>query len=108
LDSTNTPLTGVTALFDIVAPEKPQTTYTAVTDSNGIASGIITLPDCTGDRSRLHQSHGAGGYNWWISEFDIGEWRMRFPEAMPADEVGVGGENVTHVTLGHICRQTLH
>ena len=85
----------------------PQNTYTAVTDSNGIASGIITLPDYTGNNSALHRSYGAGGYNWWVSTFDVGAWRMIFPEAMDIDEVGVGGDNVPDVTLGHICKQTL-
>ena len=46
-------------------------------------------------------------FNWWVSTFDVGAWRMIFPEAMDIDEVGVGGDNVPDVTLGHICKQTL-
>ena len=106
-DSSNTPLAGITTQFILGTVDIPSAVYTAYTDNNGVASGSITLPDCTSNRSVLHRSYGSGGYNWWLSTFDEGGWKMVFPEAMAIDEVGVGRENAQYVTLGHICKQTL-
>jgi hypothetical protein len=106
-DSSNEPLSGVTAKFAVGTTDIPASYYTAISDSNGTASGIVTLPDCYGAIPLAHRSFGPGGQNWWASTFNLGAWAMTFPESMIVDEVGVGGENVPAVILGHICTQKL-
>jgi hypothetical protein len=101
-DSSNQPLSGVTAILAMGTEDIAASNYTAITDSNGTASGIITLPDCSGNHGIQHQSFGFGGQYWWSSTFDLGAWAMAFPESMLIDDVGVSS-----VILGHICKQTL-
>ncbi|MBO9932794.1 hypothetical protein J7393_21560, partial [Xanthomonas phaseoli pv. dieffenbachiae] len=74
------------------------------TGSDGSASGVVKLDTCHADYTTQFQDHNLGYINTWSTTFDVGAWRVEIP-AQPGS--GVGGDNVTHVTFGHICKQTL-
>ncbi|WP_323660881.1 hypothetical protein [Pectobacterium versatile] len=74
------------------------------TGSDGNASGSVKLDTCHADYTTQFQDHDMGYINTWSTTFDVGAWRVEIP-AQPGS--GVGGDNVTHVTFGHICKQTL-
>ncbi|WP_224557398.1 hypothetical protein [Pectobacterium versatile] len=74
------------------------------TDSNGNASGAVKLGTCHADYTTQFQDYNLGYINTWSTTYDVGGWRIDFRSQ---DGIGVGGENATHVTFGHICKQTL-
>lgn len=54
-------------------------------------------------------THYTGGETW-ETEFDVGQWWIRVDDTDYNEVgvgVGVGGDQVPAVWLGHICRQTL-
>lgn len=102
LDSKGNPVRGVQVNFILGADEIPAAAHAAFSNSAGIASGSLTLPDCFGDWDVLHSGQG---YQW-LTEYDVGEWLIQVPYTIPG-EVGVGGPNAPNVTFGHICRQTI-
>ena len=102
LDSSGNPIEGAEVTFKYYTNDIPLTGNTAISNSSGIAGNIISLPDCTGLYSTTDYS---GGYTW-LSEFNTGKWSIRVKDTDP-NEVGVGGDNVPAVTLGHVCDQTI-
>ena len=102
LDSKGNPVRGVQVNFILGADEIPVAAHPAFSNAAGIASGSLTLPDCSGDFDVLHSGQG---YQW-LTEYDVGIWLIEVPNTIEG-EVGVGGPNVPNVTFGHICRQTL-
>ncbi|MEQ9863627.1 hypothetical protein [Pectobacterium aroidearum] len=75
-----------------------------ITDANGKASGSVKLDNCYADYTTQFQDYSQGYINTWRTTYDVGAWRIEVPAQ---SGVGVGGNNVTHVTFGHICKQTL-
>lgn len=102
LDSTGHPVPGAQAQFLFLTDSLAPQTRTAISNSAGVVSNTITLPDCSGNRSVVHPANGFT----WLTEYDLGLWSIAIPYAVYG-EVGVGGPNVPGVNLGHICRQTL-
>jgi len=102
LDSKGNPVRGVQVNFILGADEIPTAAHPAFSNSAGIASGSLTLPDCFGNGDVLHTGQGY----LWLTEYDVGAWLIHVPHTIPG-EVGVGGPNVPSVTFGHICRQTI-
>jgi len=72
-----------------------------LTNSSGVASGVVHLGTCTGIYN-TDQTSPSG--QEWLTFFDAGRWDIIVPLS---DDAGVGGANYPFVTLGHICSQTL-
>lgn len=102
LDSTGAPVAGVPVNFHYETVDIPEQTHSAVSSAAGIATGYVALPDCVGNWTVIHSSFG----DTWRTEFDFGRWHIKVP-GTNSNEVGVGGTHYPHVTLGHICKQTL-
>lgn len=76
------------------------------TNVAGYASGTVDLGRCSGGtESGYHYSYEGNVKTKWKSWFKLGLWRIDIPNAREEDELGVGGDNVAGVTLGHICSQ---
>lgn len=99
-DSKGNPLPGVTVAFDYGAEGLDGGTSTEVTNSSGVASGIIAFPDCEGEHDIVHYEPFGQMKGWWKSDFNFGGWIMRVPESIGSDNVGVA-----QVNLAHICFQ---
>ncbi|WP_113633182.1 hypothetical protein DUT67_02745 [Pectobacterium peruviense] len=78
--------------------------HSITTNANGDASGIVKLDTCHADYTTQFQEHSQGYINTWSTTYDVGAWRVEIPAQIGS---GVGGDNVTHVTFGHICKQNL-
>lgn len=63
-------------------------------------SNLVNLGTCFGNYEAQFFDSG----NAWDTDFNFGLWRIEVPGH---DDLGVGGENVPYVTLGHICDQDL-
>lgn len=106
-DSTGEPLRGVTPVLRVdkhFGATYNWVDYEAKTGITGAASGNVALGTCSGDyKVRYPDSASGQTYNWetWFNE---GGWRIELRE-FPG--VGVGGNNVQYVSLGHICSQTI-
>ncbi|WDE12748.1 hypothetical protein [Thalassomonas haliotis] len=78
--------------------------YTLTTDSSGQVAGNVTLGTCSGSStSQPHYEYKFGTKNWWQTEFNYGGWRIEVPGNA---DLGVGGNSVPYVVLGHLCKQT--
>ncbi|AIA72676.1 hypothetical protein WCU81_17470 [Pectobacterium atrosepticum] len=82
----------------------PNTDHGIITGANGSASGSVKLDNCYADYTTQFQDYSQGYINTWRTTYDVGGWRIEIPDQ---SGVGVGGNNSTHVTFGHICKQTL-
>lgn len=102
LDSNGDPVQGAVVNFRYVTEDIAEQVDTAISGSSGIASSSITLPDCTGNNTVTHYTGG----ETWETDFDLGQWFIRVDDT-DYNEVGVGGDEVSAVWLGHICDQTL-
>jgi hypothetical protein len=102
LDSNGDPVQGAVVRFHYVTQDIPEQVDTAISGLSGIASSSVALPDCTGNNTVTHFTGG----ETWKTEFDVGQWWIRVDDT-DYNEVGVGGDQVPAVWLGHICRQTL-
>ncbi|RYC41317.1 hypothetical protein [Pectobacterium zantedeschiae] len=78
--------------------------HVITTNANGDASGTVKLDTCHADYTTQFQDHSQGYINTWGTTYDVGGWRVEIPIQ---EGSGVGGNNSTHVTFGHICKQTL-
>ncbi|WLD58051.1 hypothetical protein NFC81_15255 [Salinispirillum sp. LH 10-3-1] len=109
-DSSGVPLAGVDIEFKTESPSSfGFRTQTVRTDSNGVAEGLIVLPDCdpVGASEVTHGILVNGKTQTWRTSYYVGRWWIDVPAAFPEDHVGVGGDQVPYVTLGHVCKQTL-
>ncbi|WP_281556052.1 hypothetical protein [Thalassomonas sp. RHCl1] len=78
--------------------------YPLTTNSNGQVAGSVDLGTCSGSStSQPHYEYKFGTKNWWQTEFNYGGWRIEVPGNA---DLGVGGNSVPYVVLGHLCRQT--
>jgi len=78
--------------------------YPLTTDSNGQVAGSVNLGTCSGtSTSAPHYEYKYGTKNWWQTEFNYGGWRIEVPGNA---DLGVGGNSVPYVVLGHLCKQT--
>jgi len=99
-DSKGTPLPGVEVQFLYGAQDIDGGTSSEITNSSGVASGIVAFPDCQGGHEVVHYESFGQMKGWWRSDFYYGAWRMRVPDSIGDDEVGV-----SDVVMGHICFQ---
>ncbi|MCK7458834.1 hypothetical protein [Idiomarina aminovorans] len=117
-DSTGAPIEGAVAIFrfikDLADVENTLTNYEVVSDENGEISEQINLTFCNPNIPSVQHTEYSFGYkNVWGSDVEVGAWRLEIPTNKGFDEngnpdiIGVGGENVTTVTFGHICDQDL-
>lgn len=108
-DSTGKVLPDVTVKFHVRMSlgswANPAIFDAKVTNIGGVASGQLTPPDCNGMADPVE--HTDLNNNRWLTLYNVGLWSVEVPEAIYSDYVGIGGQNVTGVTLGHICDQTL-
>ena len=80
-------------------------TVPIVTNSNGIASGIVDLGTCYGNyTSGEHSAYNNNVKSWWVTDYNYGAWYVEMPNAFIEDELGVGRD--PEVSIGHICTQT--
>lgn len=117
-DSTGAPIEGASATLRVVKNRFDEagttTLYTLETNTNGIASGDVNFNSCTPNENPVYHTEYSLGYeNIWLSEFESGAWRLEVPTNLDldgngvVDKIGVGGNNVRWVYLGHICDQDL-
>ncbi|WP_411379234.1 hypothetical protein [Pseudomonas sp. MPB26] len=107
-DSTGTPLLGVTPVLRVdkhfEGADFNWTDFRATTDSSGTSKATAGLGECFGEnRVQFADSSTGVSYNW-DTTFNFGGWRIELDE-FPG--VGVGGDNVSYVTFGHICTQDI-
>ncbi|NWE80326.1 PPC domain-containing protein [Pseudomonas yamanorum] len=108
-DSTGAPLVGVTSQLKVdkrfvPGPDFNWTVFSAVTDSAGKTSGSAELGGCVGDYRAQYYDSSTGVKYLWDTWYNVGGWRIDLKE-LP--NVGVGGDNVPYVSLGHICSQDI-
>lgn len=107
-DSTGAPLLGVTPILRVDkrfdGAEFHWTDFKATTNSAGASLASAGLGECFGEyRVVIPDSSTGVAYNW-DTTFNFGGWRIELDE-FPG--VGVGGDNVPYVSLGHICTQDI-
>ncbi|TWC70693.1 hypothetical protein FBY10_10480 [Pseudomonas sp. SJZ103] len=107
-DSTGVPLLGVTPVLRVDkrfdGAEFHWTDFKATTNSAGATLASASLGECFGDyRVVIPDSSTGVAYNW-DTTFNFGGWRIELDEFQG---VGVGGDNVPYVSLGHICTQNI-
>ncbi len=106
-DSTGEPLRGVTPVLKV---DKHYTgpvnwvNYEAKTGITGAASGNVNLGTCSGDFRVVYPDSASGQTYNWETWFNEGVWRLELKE-FPG--VGVGGNIVRTVSMGHICSQRI-
>jgi hypothetical protein len=105
-DSTGAGIEGVTIQFTYATADIPVTTLSAITDASGFVDETIVMPDCVGDRTIYHEEPFGLNEGRWSSDIVHGAWFITVPESRADDDVGVGGDNVPDVQIGHICDQT--
>lgn len=107
-DSTGAPLLGVTPVLRVdkhfVDLNFRWVDYKATTDSAGKSSSSVNIGSCNGDFRTLITDSSTGVTYKWDTWFNEGGWRIELDE-FPG--VGVGGNNVQYVSLGHICTQNI-
>lgn len=104
LDSTGQPVEGAQA--DLVIGTSNVEIHSEKSNSAGVVSGTVNLGTCSGGGPLRHVEYSFGYRNTWETYLDYGVWRMEIPNTGDAD-LGIGGDNVPFVTLGHLCRQRL-
>ncbi|MBI6568389.1 hypothetical protein YA0745_29455 [Pseudomonas synxantha] len=106
-DSTGEPLRGVTPVLRVdkhFSGPYNFTNYEARTGITGAASGNVDLGTCSGDYRVVYPDSGSGQTYNWETWFNEGGWRLELKE-FPG--VGVGGNIVQTVSMGHICSQRI-
>lgn len=107
-DSAGYPIQGVQVVFHYQTEDIPAQTSVQYTNSSGIASASLTLPDCTGNRSVTHYHSFSPYAGNWKTEYDAGAWLIEVPKAR-GNSLFFGGYEevgVSTVTMAHICKQT--
>ena len=102
-DSKGAPLPGVDSYMAFNKGSGATTqTKESITNISGQDFQNINLGTCFGDYSVIIPDNSTGqNYNWKTS-YNVGVWRIIVPTN---NNLGVGGDNVPTVTLGHICDQ---
>ena len=108
-DSTGEPLRGVTPVLKVDKHYDGSINYNwvnyeAKTGITGAASGNVDLGTCSGDYRVVYPDSASGQTYNWETWFNEGGWRIELKE-FPG--VGVGGNIVRTVSLGHICSQRI-
>ncbi|RMP65594.1 hypothetical protein ALQ18_04059 [Pseudomonas marginalis pv. marginalis] len=107
-DSTGAPLLGVTPLLRVdshfIDLNYRWVDYTATTNSAGVSSATANIGTCVGDFRTVIDDSSTGVPYKWATTYNQGGWRIELAE-FPG--VGVGGNNVEYVSLGHICTQSI-
>ncbi|MFC3030987.1 hypothetical protein ACFOEE_00380 [Pseudoalteromonas fenneropenaei] len=112
-DSTGQPVAGAKAKFRLIRDfeniadmQHPYEDFDVLSNNIGVASGTIDLGSCFSDLTVEHTSYSLGYRNVWRSDFRVGAWRLEL-DTYPGQELGIGGDSVPFVYLGHICDQDL-
>ena len=107
-DSTGAPLLGVTPVLRVdnhfVDLNYRWVDYKATTNSAGVSEATANIGTCFGDYTTVINDSSTGVPYKWRTTYNEGGWRIELAE-FPG--VGVGGENVQYVSLGHICTQDI-
>ncbi|MGB3124197.1 MAG: hypothetical protein WBB95_10340 [Pseudomonas sp.] len=107
-DSTGAPLLGITPVLRVdnhfVDFNYRWVDYKATTNSAGASSATANIGTCFGDYRTVINDSSTGVPYKWDTTYNQGGWRIELAE-FPG--VGVGGENVQYVSLGHICTQNI-
>ena len=107
-DSTGAPLLGVTPVLRVdnhfIDFNYRWVNYPATTNSAGETSATANIGSCFGDYHTVINDSSTGVPYKWDTTYNQGGWRIELAE-FPG--VGVGGDNVQYVSLGHICTQTI-
>ncbi|NVZ22859.1 hypothetical protein [Pseudomonas costantinii] len=107
-DSTGAPLLGVTPVLRVdshfIDFNYRWVDYKATTDSAGVSSATANIGSCFGDFRTVINDSSTGVPYKWDTTYNQGGWRIELAE-FPG--VGVGGDNVQYVSLGHICTQNI-
>ncbi|KGJ88417.1 hypothetical protein ND2E_4253 [Colwellia psychrerythraea] len=82
------------------------TNYEKISNSAGRVSGSINLGNCSGSYTFQHTEYSLGYKNIYDTDLIYGVWRLEIPNTGNLD-LGVGGDNVPYVVLGHLCDQDL-
>ena len=107
-DSTGAPLLGVTPVLRVdnhfVDLNYRWVDYKATTNSAGVSEATANIGTCFGDYTTVINDSSTGVPYKWRTTYNEGGWRIELAE-FPG--VGVGGDNVQYVSLGHICTQDI-
>ncbi|WP_411565428.1 hypothetical protein ACLIN3_18005 [Pseudomonas orientalis] len=107
-DSTGAPLLGVTPVLRVdnhfVDLNYRWVDYTATTNSAGVSQATANIGTCFGDYTTVINDSSTGVPYTWRTTYNEGGWRIELAE-FPG--VGVGGDSVQYVSLGHICTQDI-
>ncbi|PRA33882.1 hypothetical protein [Pseudomonas poae] len=107
-DSTGAPLLGITPVLRVdnhfIDLNYRWVDYTATTNSAGASSASANIGTCFGDYHTVINDSSTGVPYTWDTTYNQGGWRIELAE-FPG--VGVGGDNVQYVSLGHICTQNI-
>jgi len=107
-DSTGAPLLGITPVLRVdnhfIDFNYRWVDYKATTNSAGVASATANIGTCFGDYHTVINDSSTGVPYKWATTYNQGGWRIELAE-FPG--VGVGGDNVQYVSLGHICTQDI-
>lgn len=107
-DSAGYPMQGVQVVLHYQTEDISNKTSVQYTNSAGIASASLTLPDCTGNRFVTHYHPFSPYVGNWNTEYDAGAWLIEVPKAR-GNSLFFGGYEevgVSVVTMAHICKQT--
>ncbi|MBQ4861544.1 hypothetical protein J8L98_07560 [Pseudoalteromonas sp. MMG013] len=112
-DSTGAPIENAKAKLVRLTTDGTED-YTATSNASGQISSSISLGTCSPNRHGLEHTEYSFGYrNTWRSDVEVGAWRIEIETNLDADNngtmdtIGIGGDNVPWVFLGHICDQDL-
>lgn len=107
-DSTGAPLLGLTPVLRVdshfIDFNYRWVDYKATTNSAGASSATANIGGCSGDFHTVINDSSTGVPYKWDTTYNQGGWRIELAE-YPG--VGVGGDSVQYVSLGHICTQTI-
>lgn len=107
-DSTGAPLLGVNPVLRVdnhfVDLNYRWVDYKATTNSAGVSAATANIGTCFGDYQTVINDSSTGVPYKWRTTYNQGGWRIELAE-FPG--VGVGGNNVQYVNLGHICTQDI-
>ncbi|WP_105169151.1 hypothetical protein [Pseudoalteromonas sp. T1lg23B] len=112
-DSTGAPIESASAKL-VLADTDGTTDYVQTSDANGRISNSINLGTCSPQVTNIeHTQYSLGYKNTWHSDVEVKGWRLEIETNLDSDndgiidKIGIGGENVPWVYLGHICDQDL-
>lgn len=109
-DSTGHPVEGAKAKLrvdqDVSDGSINYIDFESTSNSSGHISGSVDLGSCHSDITFRHTEYSFGYKNIWDTDLIYGVWRLEIPNTGNLD-LGIGGNNVEYVVLGHLCYQKL-